>query len=119
SYNAGTTTPTPTFTDSTGGTQNPNPIILDAAGGANIWLGANGGNNYKFVLQENGVTQWTSDQVPQSQVTSGTIGQIAVYTSANILGGITVLPQANGGTGRSAGAVSTGPVIVASSACTL
>lgn len=64
SYLAGTTTPTPTYVDSTQTTQNPNPIILDAAGGANIWL--NQSLAYKFVLIEGGVTQWTVDQVPGS-----------------------------------------------------
>jgi hypothetical protein len=131
SYNAGTTTPTPTYTDLTTGTPNPNPIILDAAGGANIALGANGGLNYKFVLCEggtpptlpcipNGTVQWTVDQIPgvqPSSIATGTAGQIAVYTTTTALGGVTVIPQANGGTGRAIGAVSTGWVIYASSAC--
>lgn len=72
-YLAGTTTPTPTYTDYTGGTPNTNPIILDVAGGAAIWLTPT--ITYKFVLCEGGTppslpcltygtVQWTSDQVP-------------------------------------------------------
>lgn len=39
-YAAGTSTPLPTYTDSTGGTANTNPIILDSRGEANIWYSA-------------------------------------------------------------------------------
>ena len=48
-YEAGTSTPKATFTDSTGGTPNANPIILDASGRANIWLDVGA---YKFVLDD-------------------------------------------------------------------
>src|SRR6185437_2204577 len=62
SYAAGTTTPQPTYTDSSGTVQNTNPIILDAAGGASIWMGA---TPYKFVLEDaQGNTIWTVDNVP-------------------------------------------------------
>ena len=37
-YEAGTSTPKDTFTDSEGGTANTNPVILDSAGRASIWL---------------------------------------------------------------------------------
>lgn len=83
SYLAGSTTPTPTYTDSTGGTQNPNPIILDAAGGANIWLSSS--ITYKFVLIEGGVTQWTVDQVPGS----GGVGNFCLLTGCTFSGPIT------------------------------
>ena len=51
SYQAGTTTPAPTYTDSTGGTPHANPIILNSAGRVatgEIWLPA--GANRKFIL---------------------------------------------------------------------
>lgn len=48
-YEAGTTTPKATYTDSDETTQNANPIILDANGRAEIWLGT---GNYKFVLRD-------------------------------------------------------------------
>lgn len=61
-YLAGTTTPTPTYTDSSMTTQNPNPVIMDATGQANIWL--NPAITYKFVLQNAlGTTLWTADNV--------------------------------------------------------
>ena len=51
-YAAGTTTPSPTYTSSTGGTPHANPIILDAAGrvpGGEIWL--TDGAQYKFIIK--------------------------------------------------------------------
>jgi hypothetical protein len=61
SYAAGTTTPLPTYTDSTGTTQNTNPIVLDAGGMANIWTSP---VSYKFLLQDaNSATLWTVDNV--------------------------------------------------------
>jgi len=72
SFAAGTTTPQPTFTDSTGGTQNTNPIVLDVAGGANIWLTPT--LLYKFVLKDAlGNTIWTVDNVPGSGSGGGSL----------------------------------------------
>jgi hypothetical protein len=51
-YEAGTTTPKPTYTSSTGNTAHTNPIVLDAAGrvpGGEIW--AITGASYKLVLK--------------------------------------------------------------------
>jgi hypothetical protein len=50
SYQAGTSTPQPTYTDSTGVTPNANPVILDATGRAPIWLDVS--LSYKFVLTD-------------------------------------------------------------------
>lgn len=62
SYIGGTTTPTPTYVDSTGTSTNTNPIILDIAGGGNIWL--NNTLKYKFALIDaGGTTVWTVDNV--------------------------------------------------------
>jgi prepilin-type processing-associated H-X9-DG protein len=47
-YQAGSTTKTPTYTDSTGGTPNTNPVILDTRGEANVWMVP--GQAYKFTL---------------------------------------------------------------------
>jgi hypothetical protein len=61
-YLAGTTSPTPTYTDSTGAVQNTNPIVLDASGSANIWVGF---ASLKLVVQDTtGATIWTVDNVP-------------------------------------------------------
>lgn len=61
-YQAGTTTPQATYTDSTGGTPNANPVILDADGEADVWLDTS--LSYKFVLKDStDATQWTVDNV--------------------------------------------------------
>lgn len=60
-YEAGTTTPKPTYTDASGNTANPNPVILDVNGSARIWLDVGG---YKFVLTDkNDVEQFTEDNI--------------------------------------------------------
>lgn len=64
-YQAGTTTPLATYTDSTGTTSNTNPIILDVRGEANVWLGTSA---YKFVLKDsNDVSIWTVDNITSAQ----------------------------------------------------
>ncbi len=68
-YQAGTSTPVATYTDSTGGTANTNPIILNARGECEIWLLPNVG--YKFVLQDSlGNTILTTDQVYNAVLTT-------------------------------------------------
>ena len=53
-YDAGTTTPAPTYTSSSGVTAQPNPIILNAAGrvpdSGEIWLSDS--VSYKFILKD-------------------------------------------------------------------
>jgi hypothetical protein len=62
SYQAGTTTPQATYTDSGGLTANTNPVVLDANGEANVWVDPS--LSYKFVLKNSlDVTQWTVDNV--------------------------------------------------------
>ena len=64
SYEAGTTTPAPTYTTSQGNIANTNPIVLDAAGRppSEIWL--EGGIQYKLVLKTSaGVLLWTMDNI--------------------------------------------------------
>jgi hypothetical protein len=68
SYEAGTSTPLPTYTSSTGSTTHTNPIILDSAGrvpsGGEIW---NEIQLYKFVLKTStNVTLATFDNVGSS-----------------------------------------------------
>lgn len=61
-YQAGTTTPQATYTDSTAATPNANPVVLDANGEANVWLDIS--LSYKFILKNSSeVTQWTVDNV--------------------------------------------------------
>lgn len=80
-YTAGTTTPFPTYTDSTGVSQNTNPIILDAAGGANIWVGR---HSYKFILKDAlGNTIWTVDNVTSTGLSPcGPANSIQISNSA-------------------------------------
>lgn len=66
-YEAGTSTPKSTYTDSTGSSLNSNPVILDSAGRASIWLGDGG---YKFIIK-------TSDDVTID--TRDNIGGSATY----------------------------------------
>lgn len=64
-YQAGTTTPAPTYTSSSGSVANTNPIVLNAAGRPTneIWLDAS--SNYKFVLKTSaGVQIWSFDDIP-------------------------------------------------------
>lgn len=61
-YQAGTTTPAATYTDSTAITQNPNPVVMNARGEASVWLSPT--QAYKFVLKDaSGNTIWTADQI--------------------------------------------------------
>jgi len=76
-YEAGTTTPQATFTDSTGLTANPNPIVLNSSGRApnEIWL--QGGQTYKFVIETSNnvtVTPGTWDNIAGINDTSASSG---------------------------------------------
>ncbi len=63
SYIANTSTPKPTYTDSTGGTPNANPVVLDSEGYANVWLTLDG-VGYKFALHDASDNPlWTVDNV--------------------------------------------------------
>lgn len=105
SYIAGTTTPTPTYTDSAGGGQNTNPIVLGTDGGAQIWL--SNSVSYKFVLTDSlGTTVWTVDNVPGSQgfgvylpLTGGTLTGPLIGTAATFSDIVTGLSFAGAGTG--------------------
>jgi len=60
-YEAGTTTPLATYTDSTGVSANTNPIVLDSRGEANVWLGT---ESYKLALYTSAsVLIWTVDNI--------------------------------------------------------
>jgi hypothetical protein len=61
-YQAGTSTPMATYTDSTGSVANTNPIILNSRGECNYWLVQ--GQAYKLVLQDAaGVQIWSEDNI--------------------------------------------------------
>lgn len=84
SYEAGTTTPLATYTDSEGLTPNSNPIILDANGEADVWLVS---ESYKFELTAADDTSiWVVDNVlpyasaPDGSVTTSQLADLAVTT---------------------------------------
>ena len=77
-YQAGTSTPKATYTDTSGTVANTNPVILDANGEASICLGQ---GYYKFVLADaNGVVLKTVDNVPGLMASPG---MLVVPFSAN------------------------------------
>lgn len=62
SFVCGTSTPSPTFADSTGAVANSNPLILDGGGGGSVWLDPS--ICYKLVLKDSGDAQvWVLDNV--------------------------------------------------------
>lgn len=80
SFQAGTTTPLSTFTDSTTGAVNTNPLVLDATGSASVFLGP---NVYKLVLKNSaGVIQWTADNIAQSGFASSFVTSFKTRTGA-------------------------------------
>jgi hypothetical protein len=91
-YQAGTTTPQATYTDSTEGTPNANPVVLDAAGCASVWLDPD--LSYKFILQNSdAVTQWTTDGV------AGLLAPDAVITTSIADDAVTLAKMADDSVG--------------------
>lgn len=83
-YAAGTTTPLPSYTDSTALTANTNPVILDSTGSASIWISG----AYKIVLEDSvGNVQWTEDNVQDfftyDNITSTSTTSLAIANSAS------------------------------------
>lgn len=78
-YEAGTTTPKTTYTDSTLGTPNANPVILDSRGEANVWL--SGG--YKFILKDSAdVTIYTVDNITDALANTTISGTLTISSTA-------------------------------------
>lgn len=96
SYTAGTTTPFPTYIDSTGTSQNTDPIVLDASGGPATPSGSSGGiwtanSSYKFILKDAlGATIWTVDNVKGGGGLGGVCGPSgAIQISNTAINGLT------------------------------
>jgi len=80
SYEAGTTTPLATYTDSTGATANTNPVILDSRGEANVWLGSSA---YKLALYTStDVLIWTVDNI----TTASPLTSLAASNGSSLVG---------------------------------
>ena len=86
SYQAGSSTPQPTYTSSSGVTLHSNPIVLDSAGrvpGGEIWL--TDGVAYKFVLHDaDDVLIATYDNIPSISTTidAANVNYTAPFNSA-------------------------------------
>jgi len=94
-YEAGTTTPQATYTDSTAATANSNPIVLDARGEANIWLSS---ANYKFKLTDaNGTEIWTVDNIAAPSTALSPVFSSNVTISANTSGPALLVTQTGAG----------------------
>jgi len=91
-YIAGSSTPTPTYTDSTAGTANTNPIVLGTDGRPpqEIWLSS--GTSYKFILADSSnVTIATYDNlygIPSSTATGTTVPTGAIIMWSGSIGSI-------------------------------
>jgi len=84
SYEAGTSTPQSTFTDSGGSIANPNPVILDSAGRAAIWLTS--GLGYKFSVRNSAdVVMFTTDNV-----TTGSASGYLPLTGGTVSGNLSI-----------------------------
>jgi hypothetical protein len=80
SYQAGTSIPQGTFSNSTG-TPNTNPVVLDSNGYCDLWL--NPVLVYKFVLTDSlGDVLWTEDQVAAQVTITASSAFIAIVGSA-------------------------------------
>ena len=87
-YEAGSTTPLATYTDSTGLIANTNPITLDSRGEANVWLN---GAIYKFALYTSvGVLIWTVDNINGSTFASNATGD-GTTTAFSVVNGFTAI----------------------------
>ena len=87
-YEAGSTTPLATYTDSTGVSANTNPIVLDSRGEANVWLA---GDIYKFALYTSvGVLIWTVDNINGSTFASNATGD-GTTTAFSVVNGFTAI----------------------------
>ena len=87
-YEAGSTTPLVTYTDSTGVSLNTNPITLDSRGEANVWLS---GAIYKFALYTSAsVLIWTVDNINGSTFASNATGD-GTTTAFSVVNGFTAI----------------------------
>lgn len=88
SYQAGTTTPLATYTDSTEVTPNTNPVILDARGEAAVWLAASPA--YKLVLKDSLDTEiWSVDNIESSGYLPSVLASTAEGEGVDLIGGAT------------------------------
>jgi hypothetical protein len=88
-YETGTTTPKTSWTDATRATPNLNPIILDSYGQADVWIDSVGGNYRLKLVDPEGNTIWTVDEVE---------GKLGVVTAGLDPGDVLQVDQAEAST---------------------
>jgi hypothetical protein len=82
SYDAGTTTPRATYTDSTGNIANANPVILDTRGEASVWMDSGA---YKLALYTSAnVLVWTVDGLNGPD--QATLATLTASGGSNLIG---------------------------------
>jgi len=95
-YLAGTSTPTPTWTDVGLTTPNTNPIVADSAGRWNAYLSP--GASYKFVFQDaGGGSIRVVDPVPSIPTSSANVDATGVAGEALTAGQVVYLSDGSGG----------------------
>lgn len=85
-YQAGTTTPSPTYTTNVGNVTNTNPIVLDSAGRPpnEVWLVST--DSYKFALKTStGIDVWTQDNI-YGVASSALIEGLSGANGSNLIG---------------------------------
>lgn len=93
SYQAGTSIPQVTYSNSTG-TPNTNPVVLDSNGYADVWLDPT--RVYKFILEDSlGDVLWTEDNISASitlpaTAIVGSAGSAAFPTAITASGGVSI-----------------------------
>lgn len=101
-YQAGTTTRTNTYSDSTLSTANANPVVLDSAGRAIVYLTT--GTSYRFILTNSGggTTYWDQDNITAVPGSSGNLDITATAGEALSAGDVVYLSDGTGSltTGR-------------------
>lgn len=91
-YQAGTSTPAATYTDSTGVTPNTNPVILNARGEANVWVSPS--QAYKFVLYDSlNNLIWSVDNISDGSLNSA-LGA-ALANTTDMTKGVTLVGGAS------------------------
>lgn len=94
-YQAGTTTPTDTYTTAARDVAHTNPVVADSEGVfAAIYLGT--ASDYKAVLKTSGdVTVWTEDNIPNAAVLGSLISTGSIPTAALAAKAVTLAKMAD------------------------
>lgn len=113
-YQAGTTTPLATYTDSTGSTPNTNPVVLNSQGQAGIWLPSF--SSYKYSLSPSGDTGNTNPYWTVDNIANGALGSLGIGAGLASSGGnLIICNSCVTNAMLAAGVTGTGAIVLASS----